>query len=271
MRIIFFGSRHASAIPFELRIDHELQLIVTPDPHMVKLAVTEKIPYTQILEINQKFISEIYKLEPDVGVVADFGLIIPEDLINVFPNGILNVHRSLLPKYRGPTPVQTAILNGDEVSGLSIIKIDEHLDHGPIIYQEEYKFEDDDNTGVVLDKLFRRSAELLPDLINRIAKGEISQTEQDDNLATYTKSLKRNDGYVDSENPPEKDRLIRMINGLHPWPGAWTKYTLNNKEVIIKLHPKGIIHVEGKRPMSYKDFANGYPEGKVLLQKLSLI
>lgn len=271
MKIIFFGSRHIHEIVKQLNISFELQLVVTTDKSMVLYCKDEDIPFAQILNLDEKAIQEIIKLEPDLGVVADFGLIIPKKLIDAFPHGIINVHPSLLPKYRGGTPVQSAILNGETVTGISIIKIDEELDHGPILYQEEYQIKPDDSTDKLLINLFKRSAEVLPDLIEKYADGEIDLKQQDDKKATYTKILKKEDGFVEINNPPEKRKLIKIINALSPWPGAWTKYKLTNKEVIIKLLPSGQIQVEGKKPMSYKDFVNGYPKGKIFLQKLSLI
>ena len=176
-----------------------------------------------------------------------------------------------MPLYRGPTPVQKAILNGDRKTGITIIKIDEKLDHGQILYQEEREILPTDYTDKLLVELFKRSAVILPTLIEKFVSGDITPATQNDKQATYTKSLTKEDGYIDAKNPPEKEKLQRMINALNPWPGVWTKFKLADKEVIIKLHPLGIIHVEGKKPMSYKDFINGYPKGKFFLEKLSLM
>jgi methionyl-tRNA formyltransferase len=271
MNVVFFGGRNVISVADSLDSSFDLNLIVTTDSSMVRLAITNKIPYTQVLEIDQKLITEIKKLDPDIGVVADFGLIIPEELIDVFPYGILNIHPSLLPKYRGPTPVQSALLNGDSKTGVAIIKIDEQLDHGPVLYQEERTINPGDSTPYLLQQLFQRAADVLPDVINSYVDEEIPLQIQDDEIATYTKQLTKKDGYVDVENPPDIDELNRKINALAFWPGVWTKYTLTSKEVIIKLHPNGIIHVEGKKPMSYKDFKNGYEKGEEFLKKLGLI
>ena len=270
MKIVFFGSRHVHDIAWQLNKIFDLLLLVTTDSGTIKFAASEKIPFTRVISIDEKFAQEIKKLKPDLGVVADFGLIIPQDLIDVFPHGILNIHPSLLPLSRGPTPVQTAILNGDKITGISIIKIDEQMDHGPIIYQEEYNIAPDDYSDKLLIELFKRGSKVLPNLLSEYVLGNVNLLEQDDKKATYTKTLKKDDGYIDTKNPPEKRKLRRMINALNPWPGVWTKYKLNDKEVIIKLHPLGLIHVEGKRPMNYKDFINGYPKGEEFLKKLNL-
>ncbi len=273
MKIVFFGSRHVQEIVSSLNNNFELSLVVTTDKKMVEYCQKEGILYTQVLNLDSKTIDEIKKLEPDLGVVADFGLIIPKELIDIFPDEIINIHPSLLPIYRGSTPVQTAIMNGDKITGISVIKIDEELDHGPILYQEEYNIEPDDNSNQLLTDLFRRSAELLPSIIEKYMDGEIDPKQQNHDKATYTKPLKKEDGYIDSEKSPEKIKLDRLINALNPWPGVWTKFRLNPKgeEKIIKLLPGKLIQVEGKNPMKFKDFMNGYPNGKTLLEKLSLI
>jgi methionyl-tRNA formyltransferase len=268
--VVFFGGRHVQSIAWQLKQSFNLELIVTTDSEMVNAANVEKIPFTQVLSIEDKFISEIEKLSPDLGVVADFGLIIPKKLIEIFPFGILNIHPSLLPKYRGSTPVQSAILNGDNKTGISIIKIDEELDHGPILYQEERIINPGDTTSYLLSKLFDRSAEVLEDVINNYVEETISLQIQDDANATYTKTFTKQDGFIDVDNPPEVEKLSRMINAFAPWPGVWTKYNLTSKEVVIKLLPNEEIQVEGKKSMTYKDFKNGYEKGEEFLKKLNL-
>jgi len=270
MKIVFFGSRHVHNMLNELSDNFDLELVVTTDAGIVNYAKTEGLPYAQVLKIDEKLLKAIKDLEPDLGVVADFGLIIPQTLMDIFPHGIINVHPSLLPLYRGPTPVQTALLNGDSITGISIIKIDEELDHGPIIYQEEYDIKPRDFTEKLLNNLFTRAAEILPDLITEFVDGKLNLEVQNDDKATYTNILKKEDGYIDLDNPPEKRKLERLINALSPWPGVWTKFKLTDKEVIIKLHPMNFIHVEGKKPMSYKDFKNGYEKGEEFLKKLNL-
>ncbi len=272
MKVIFFAGNNTYApISNALKDSFDLELTITTSSHVIKTAQLSGDNYAQVLNIDEKIISEIKKLDPDLGIVADFGLIIPQELIDVFPYGILNIHPSLLPKYRGPTPVQTALLNGDAKTGLSIIKIDEELDHGPILYQEERIINPGETTPYLLKSLFERSAQVLVDVINNYIDEEITLHMQDDDQATYTNQLSKQDGYIDINNPPNIDELNRKINALAFWPGVWTKYTLSSKEVIVKLHPGGIIHVEGKKPMSYKDFKNGYEKGEEFLKKLGLV
>lgn len=271
IRIVFFGGRHVKDLVWPLKDNFNLSLIITTDSEMASEAAAEKIPFTKILEIDKKLLSEIEKLEPDLGVVADFGIILKKEVLDIFPLGVINVHPSLLPKYRGPTPVQSAILNGDTKTGITIIKIDEKMDHGPIIYQEEFEIRPGEFSQRFLPYLFRKAAEVLPEVINDYISENYELIEQNHDSATYTNTFKKEDGFIDIKNPPDKNKLILMINALSPWPGVWTKYKLNSKEVIIKLLPNGVVQVEGKKPMEFKDFKNGYPNGKAFLEKLSLI
>lgn len=271
IKIVFFGGRHVYDIVLQLNNNFALLLLVTTDSGMARYATSEKIPFTRVISLDKKFVGEIKKLKPDLGVIADFGLIIPQVLMDVFPLGIINIHPSLLPKYRGPTPVQRAILAGNKRTGITIIKIDDQIDHGPILYQEEYESKPNDFTDKLLIELFRKSGQILPNLIKKYAAKDVDLVEQDDKKATYTKVFTKEDGYIDPNNPVEKRKLRRMINALNPWPGVWTKFELSNKEVVIKLLPNNQIQVEGKKPMSYKDFKNGYPNGEEFLRKLNII
>src|SRR3989344_4501099 len=265
LKIIFFGGRHTTEILESLSEKFEVLLVISSDQSVVNASINKKIPFAKVLEINEKLINGIKKIKPDIGVVADFGLIIPKKLIDVFPNGILNVHPSLLPKYRGPTPVQTAILNGDMKTGITIIRIDEKVDRGPIIFQEEHFISPSDNSETVYAHLFKRAAKILPDLLPRFMKGLLKSFEQNHKNATYTKSLKKEDGFIAVDKVPAKQKLERMINAYHPWPSVWTRYPLTSQKsqkALIKLHPGGYIHVEGKKAMKYKDFINGYERGE---------
>lgn len=225
--------------------------------------------------------------EADLGVVAAYGRILTKNELTTPKYGCINVHPSLLPQYRGPTPVQTAILNGDKKTGVTIIKLDEEVDHGPILAQVKEPIFSTDTSESLYKRLFEKGAQLLPKVLGEYIKGTVMSKEQDHSKATYTKPLSRADGYIDISDtiPPEK--LDRMIRAYHPWPGVWTKVqiaTPNKKqlttnkqlavrsqklEVRIKFLPEQKIQVEGKKPMSYKDFINGYPEAKEILKFLT--
>lgn len=206
--------------------------------------------------------------EADLAVVAAYGKILTEDELNAPKYGSINVHPSLLPKYRGPSPLQQAILNGDKVSGITIIKMDSEVDHGPIIYQESLELSDSDNFDTLSKKMFLRASEVLPKIITDFIQGKIDLRLQDSTIATYCNRLTRDNGYFDINNPPSPEVLDRMIRAYYPWPGVWTKW--NNK--IVKFLPSSshpeldsgsiqfLLQIEGKKVLSLKDFLNGYPD-----------
>ncbi len=200
--------------------------------------------------------------EADLGVVSAYGRILTKQELNTPKYGFINVHPSLLPKYRGPSPIQQAILNGDKISGITIIKMDEEVDHGPILYQEELELLDSDNFDTLSKKMFLRSSKILPKIIKDFINGKIKLIEQDHSYATYCPLLTRKSGFFDIDNPPEK--LDRMIRAYYPWPGVWTRWSFDSAQDknnnIVKFYPNGKIQMEGKKVMPWKDFLNGYPD-----------
>lgn len=188
--------------------------------------------------------------EADLGVVAAFGRILTKEELELPKFGCINIHPSLLPKYRGSTPIQAAILNGDKVSGITVIKMDEEVDHGPIIYQEELELSDNDNFSTLSKKMFLRAAAVL----SKIITGKLTGIPQNHSEATYTKHLTRDSGYFEINNPPAS--LDRMGRAYYPWPGVWTRW--NGK--IVKFLPGNMLQMEGKKAISFKDFLNGYPD-----------
>lgn len=194
--------------------------------------------------------------EADLTVVAAYGKILTPKELNTPKYGAINVHPSLLPKYRGPSPIQAAILNGDKVSGITIIKMDEEVDHGPILYQETLELSDSDTFDSLSKKMFLRAAEILPQVIEDFIQEKIKPRVQDHAIATHCNLLTRESGYFDINNPPFPEKLDRMIRAYYPWPGTWTRW--NGK--IVKLHPGGVIQMEGKKAIPLKDFLNGYPD-----------
>ncbi|MBI2196830.1 methionyl-tRNA formyltransferase [Candidatus Daviesbacteria bacterium] len=192
----------------------------------------------------------------DLAVVAAYGKILTKEELNAPKYGSINIHPSLLPKYRGPSPIQAAILNGDKVSGITIIKMDEEIDHGPILYQEEMELSDKDTFDTLSKKMFQHSAEVLPQVIQDFVRGRIQPQLQRHAIATHCNLLTKESGYFDINNPPSREILDRMIRAYYPWPGTWTRW--HGK--IVKLHPKGVIQMEGKKAIPLRDFLNGYPD-----------
>lgn len=210
--------------------------------------------------------------EADLAVVAAYGRIITPDELKTPKYGFINVHPSLLPKYRGPSPIQEAILNGDKISGITIIKMDEEVDHGPIIYQEEMELSDKDIFDTLSKKMFLNASEVLPQVIEDYIQETVEPKEQNHGEATFSKLLSRESGYFDIDNPPSAEKLDRMIRAYYPWPGVWTRWSpsrhpdhpspkaKDEKDLkIVKFYPEGKIQMEGKKVMPLKDFLNGYP------------
>jgi methionyl-tRNA formyltransferase len=218
-------------------------------------------------------VQQLSQLEPDLFVVAAYGKIIPKNILDIPKFGAINIHPSLLPKYRGPSPIQSAILNGDKVSGISIIKLDEKMDHGPIIYAEDFSLSSEDNFQTLSTKMFSHSAEILPKIIPAFVSGKLKLKIQDDEKSTFCKIIKKEDGFFDLSNfsltpnpQPQTTHLDRMIRAYYPWPTAWTRLRqgfgraslLEGK--IVKFLPNNMIQLEGKKPMPLADFLRGHSD-----------
>jgi methionyl-tRNA formyltransferase len=260
MKIVFFGNTKHSLIG--ARIIHKelgLSLVVTiPQSPLEKFAGEEKISCLMVTKLTDEAIEKIAAIEPDFLVVEDYGLILPEKLLTVPKHASLNIHHSLLPKYCGPAPAPAAILAGDKVSGVSIIKMSAKVDAGDIFAQVKYVLKSDETTDSLLNELNNLGGELAVSVINDILQGKAKATLQDENKATETKFIQKADGYIDLSNikPAEFDRKIRAY---FPWPGVWSKVMINDKLLVIKFLPEKMVQVEGGKPMSYKDLLNGYP------------
>jgi methionyl-tRNA formyltransferase len=272
-KVVFFGSgEYVLPILEVLKKQFGTSLIITtekvPSDPVIKFAIENKIPYLSVFSFDENVKSALLKYESSLAILANFGLIIPKDILNSFEYGILNIHPSLLPKYRGATPGQTAILNGDKITGVSLMKLDEQMDHGPILAQQEEEIGNDDTSEALYLRLFNIGAKLIDKNIQNYIKGTLKLTHQDDNKATFAKPLTRQSGFIDFDNPPDKEILQRMIKAYFPWPGIWGELIVDNKKVRIKLLPQTTVQVEGKKPIGLKDFQNGYPESFEKIIKL---
>lgn len=199
-------------------------------------------------------------LQPDLFVVASYGKIIPQSILEIPQFGAINVHPSLLPAYRGPSPIPQAILNGDTITGVTLIKMDDKMDHGPILAAEPFTIHDTDTFETLANHLFGKANDILPSTIDTFVAGKIMPKEQDHEKASFTKLMTKQQGFIDSNNPPEKQTIDRMIRAYYPWPCAWTTIEINNKNVRMKLLPGDKVQIEGKNAMTVKDFLNGYPQ-----------
>jgi len=274
MKIVFFGaSKFVLPLIAMLQKQHDLQLVITTETDLSDTVPTfcksNNIVYQSIKKFDDSLLQMLKQTNAELGVLAYFGLFLPKNVLDLFPKGILNIHPSLLPKYRGPTPVQSAILNGDTETGVTIIKLDKDMDHGPMLAQENATISPQDTTETLHEVLFHKGTVLLEKIIPQYETGTSKSTEQSHEQATYTKrDLTRQDGFIDLEYPLEKTQFDRMIRAYYPWPAVWTKTKLNGKEVRIKFLPENKLQVEGKKPMSFKDFLNGYPEMREKIEKI---
>ncbi len=219
----------------------------------------------------------------DLNIVYRYGLIIPQHILDLPKKGTINIHPSLLPKYRGPSPIQTAIMNGETETGITIMLMDEKMDHGPILAQETFAIEADDTYHTLSARMTPRVNELLSQTIPRFLSGEINSKPQDDSAATFSKILSRDDGKIDWNK--SADEIYNLYRGLTPWPGVWTMWR-GKRLKLLSLKPSptrggteggvtitdgrlcvscgnGSIEVlelqlEGKKAVDVKTFLQGY-------------
>ena len=264
--------------------------ILSPSPVKL-LAEKNKLEIFQPEDLKEKeCIDKIKDFSPDVIIVAAYGKIIPKEIIDIPKFGILNVHASLLPKYRGASPVQSAILEGEKVSGVTIMKIDQKLDYGPILAQKEIIIDQNETSGTLFDKISKAGAKLLLKTLPKWLEGKITPKEQEHKKATFTKVLARKSGEI-SKNKTAKE-IDRMFRAFYPWPGVYlmlktkkgkdfklkiTKLSLsecdtslsqlylNEKKQLILKTKDGCVNLEEVQPesknkMSGKAFYQGYKD-----------
>ena len=260
MKIIFFGTPdYVLPILEKLYKYHEVIAVVTQSPK--KSGRGQKLTYSPVDNFTHKrkipiFFDFVNLPNADLGVCAAYGQIVPPYVISHMSYGILNVHPSLLPKYRGASPVQAAIANGDIQTGVTIIKMDEKVDHGPIVTQFKEEILPNDTTETLRARLFERSAQVLIDLIPNYSKGKINPKSQDHEKATYTKVLKKEDGFIDLTVHCSLITVHNFIRAMYPWPCAWTRLSDGKR---LKLLPNDMVQLEGKNPVSKRQFKLTYP------------
>jgi len=260
MKYIFFGTPEFAAIVLEELINSGYvpeAVICNPDEPVGRKQILTPPP-TKILagkygiHILQPETLANYKLQitnykPDLAIVAAYGKIIPKNILGIPHRGTINVHPSLLPKYRGASPIQYAILNGEKGTGVTIMKIDEEMDHGPIISNVKIQISNDDTYDSLSQKLAISGAELLIKTIPDYISGEIKPVEQDHSKATYTKIIKKEDGKIDwSKSAGEIERVTRAF---YPWPTAWTiwRQETSDKGQVLKIFEADVSDGNGKK------------------------
>ena len=297
MKIIFMGTPDFAAASLEALIDsrHEIQAVVTqPDkpkgrkgeltPSPVKVVAEEKgIKVYQPLKVrDEEFVETLRAYNPDVIVVVAFGQIIPLSILKMPKFGCVNIHGSLLPKYRGAAPIQWAVLDGEKETGITTILMDEGIDTGDILLKKTIKIDTDETSGSLFDKLMALGAETILETLDELEKGSLTPIKQGESPTAYAKMLTKAMGLIDFTKPAKE--LDCFVRGMDPWPSAYTLLsgkTLKlwkvravegsgkagsvidiGKESFTVACGEGAIEVlevqlEGKKRMSAGDFLKG--------------
>ncbi len=201
----------------------------------------------------------------DFFIVASYGKMIPEKIISLPRYGTLNVHPSLLPLHRGASPIESTILNGDSVGGVSIMLIDREMDHGPLLARKEVPLHGDEWYPDLAELLAREGGKLLAQVLPSIVDGSLKTREQDHAKATYTSLIKKEDGLLDLHGDPKLN--FQKIRAYEPWPRTFFKVKHKGKEIRViitkAILEKGVLTIlsvipEGGHEMSYQDFVRGY-------------
>jgi len=202
---------------------------LTPSPTKV-LAEERSLKILQPERLDDNFLEALLLLKPELLVVVAFGQIIPGKVLRSAAWGGINVHASLLPRYRGSAPIQWAVINNERETGLTTMFMDEGMDTGPILLQQKVDILEGETAGELHDRLLSLAPGLLIKTLEGLSKGSVQKKKQDDSLATYTSKLTKEHGMLEWSWPAK--RLCGLIRGLDPWPGAFTFY---NKK-MLKLY-----------------------------------
>lgn len=296
MRVVFMGSP-AFAIPSLNAIAEEYDLVAAvtqPDRPAGRgrrpraSAVKERcqtlgIPVLQPPRLRDpEAIQSIHEFSPDLIVVAAYGQILPEAILSLPPHGCINVHASLLPRWRGASPIQAAILAGDAQTGVTIMLMDPGMDTGPILAQASMAIGPAETGGELEGRLAHLGAKLLLEVLPEYLEGRCRPIPQDDTKATYAPVLHKSDGALDFNKPA--DQLARQVRAFEPWPGSYLEWAgkrlivrkarilahssaapgevfLEQGRPVIGANPGGlqieIVQPAGKRPMPAEDFVRG--------------
>jgi len=302
MRLVFCGTPQFAVPTLKtlLRAGHDIPLVVTqPDrasgrgmqlvaPRVKQAALGAGLSVVQPEKIknNQEFRAQLEAIQPEAIIVVAYGRIIPKWMIDLPSYGNLNLHASLLPKYRGAAPIQWAVAKGEPVTGVTTMRIDEGLDTGDMLLQRELPIAPDQTAEDIFPMLAEMGAPLMAETLDRLKAGTIIAKKQDDTLATLAPILKREDGQVDFTRPAME--IYNRWRGFQPWPGAFTHFRgkklalhhmipmelrseeslpaevhvdrtrifvdcgMNTRLEILEVQP------EGKKRMSAADFLHGY-------------
>ncbi len=300
-KIVFFGTPKFAAIVLDLLAKSEFKpvaVVTEPDkpvgrkqiltnPPVKETALKYNIPIFQPEKL-QVISHKLQELNPDLFIVAAYGRILPKNILDIPQKGALNLHPSLLPKYRGASPIQASILAGDKITGVTIISMDEKIDHGLIISKAELKITDPKiRTGQLSEELANLGGQLLLKILAKWLAGKIKPVPQEHSTATFTRRLKKEDGLINwLKNAGEIEKMTRAY---WPWPTAHTRlnnkffkiikadtleikhnkkvgtiFLTDNKQLAVACGQKALIlkeiQLEGRRIMTAQEFLNGHPE-----------
>lgn len=302
MKIVFMGTPDfaGEALKALLESEHQVLAVFTqPDkpkgrgnklsyPPVKEIALDNGLPVYQPVRIrDEESLSLIKELSPDLIVVAAYGKILPKELLNVPKFGCINIHASILPKYRGSAPIHWAIINGEKETGITIMQMDEGMDTGDILLIDRTEISEDENTGDLFQKLAILGGKLLLEALKKLENDQIVPLKQNNDEATYAPMLKKEDELLNWDMSALD--LHNKIRGMNPWPGVYTffrgerlkiqKSLLIDEEKdtgytpgeIIDITSEGIyiatlkgiialvtVQPAGKKQLDSKDFVNGY-------------
>lgn len=296
--VIFFGTENFAAAILAALLDNKnfevVGVVTAPDRPVGRHQVLQESPVKilaekynlQVLqpETLKNFQFPIPRTRDNfqLNVVCDYGLIIPKTILDASKIGSINVHPSLLPKYRGPSPIQTALINGDKATGVTIMLMDEKMDHGPILAQKIVPIAPNDTYPRLSDKLAKEAQILLLNTLLEWVKGSLTPQTQNEAQVTFCHIFKREDGKIDLNKTAIE--IYNQFRGLTPWPGVW--FNWHGKRVkLLQIKPASLkapqkefvgvsgklflgchggslevleLQVEGKKAMNAKEFMNGY-------------
>ena len=216
-----------------------MKMIATP---VKEFAIEKNLPVFQPEKVkkNEEFINEIKSLNPDIICVVAYGKILPKEILDIPQYGCINVHASLLPKYRGAAPIQWSVLNGDKETGVTTMYMEKGLDTGDILETKEYEIGINDTAGEVFDTLAEMGGKLILDTLEKAEKGELHPIKQDDSKSSYAKMLDKSMCNIDFSKT--NLQVHNQVRGLSPWPVASTK--LNGK--VLKIFETRLTEGKGK-------------------------
>ena len=302
MRIVFMGTPDFAAASLKKLIDEKYDVVgvfTQPDKPrdrgmklsfspVKEIALEHDIPVYQPTKLRDGTATELVKsLEPDILVVVAYGRILPDDMLAVPQYGAINVHASLLPKYRGAAPIQWAVLNGDKTTGVTTMYLASEMDTGDVIYTAETEIGEFETSGELFDRLMLMGANLLAKTLRDIESGTAPRTPQDHSKASYVSQLDKSICPIDWNKPPRA--VVKWIYGLQPWPVATmelegavyrvfaAEYTENHTDKqpgqVVSTGKRGIemacadgetlmiteLQAPGKKRMKAADFLRGHP------------